>query len=1432
MNAYELLELFHHHAVGLEVADGKLRLTAPKGFLTPDRLAALKRNKQQLIAILSGDAQPGAGRLNRRPPSDAPLPLSSSQRQLWYLDQLSPGNPFYNNPSAFEITGELDLTALRRAVSEVVRRHESLRTVFPLVDGEPCQQVLPAGPAPMTLTDLTGLPAPERLERARQITEADARAPFDLATGPLLRTSLLKLGPQQYRWLLNVHHIVADGWSIGILVHEVGQLYGAYLQDRPSPLPELAVQYPDYALWQREREPGDALEYWASRLADAPTLLALPTDRPRPAAQRFQGGRLYVTADAGTLRGLHALSRAGEATLFMTLMASLSVLLWRYSGQDDVCVGTPFANRDSSELEQLIGHFINTVVIRSQLAPGQPFSELLGQVRHRVLEAYAHADQPFEQLVQALRPERHASYSPLFQVMLVLQNMPLGEQELPGLALRPLETSTGAARFDLALEVTERGGELELLFEYDSDLFEPATIARMAAHFVRLLKQVSRDPHRPIGELELLSAAERQHELYGYNAAPHAAALSVAAPDALAGPAGLVERFEVQASRFPAQLAVVSRGQSLDYATLDRRANRLAAALIGRGVGPDQLVGLCMQRSVELVVGILGILKAGAGYLPLDPALPAERLAGMVADAQPALVLTDSAPTDSAPTDSALTDSALTDSAPVGGTPLAALEAEGGREDRPGVAVHPANLAYVIYTSGSTGRPKGVAVSHASVTTLLDHWLARLGPAPGAAAALWSSIGFDVSVQEILLPLTSGGALHLAPEEVRVDPEALMAWLREHRIEQAYLPPAYVTWIDEAPAERLSGLALRQLLVGVEPLPELALHRMCQELPGLRVLNGYGPTETAVYSSAYLDPRPLARQCPIGRPLDNTRIYLLDERLRPVPIGVAAEIYIGGAGVARGYLGRPGQTAERFVPDPFVPGERMYRTGDLGRRLPDGDLCYAGRRDHQVKLRGFRVELGEVEAVLREQPGVREAAVLLDESGAEPRLVAAVARGEASAQQPAEWREALSRQLPGYMIPAVFLELAELPRTANGKLDRAALLRQGLADAPMQVNQASPRDHVELTLYKIWERLLLQPDIGISDSFFDVGGSSISAIKLAHAINEAFGQRLPISEIVAHPSIEALAARLRRGAGGPPGNLIEFRPGDAEPGQAHRRVVCVHPAGGTAFCYLSLAKALPAAFGVYGIQSPGVNPGEAFLPTVEAMAEAYLRLIEPMLDGPLVLTGLSYGGLVAYEMGRRLALAGNTRVSVLLLDTQGTDDPAERAEIEPVELPEFRDKLIKFNGMYPGIEDSQIEQYFRVYNHNRLSMRDYLTPPSPARLVLLQAVANRDEASVRQALEFWQRRAGQGLAVEVVDCDHWEILETDEVRGVAALIGRELDCLSRPDEVGSASVGSDSVRPDSVGLSETAGLSESVGLSESAGLSETAGLSESVRHGS
>ncbi|MEU6073735.1 amino acid adenylation domain-containing protein [Micromonospora sp. NPDC047074] len=1336
MNARELLDVLDRHAVGLRVDGDRLRLTGSREVLTADLLADIKLHKEELVALLTGA---DADTIPRRPRPDAPVPVAFAQRQLWFLDQLSPGNPFYNNPVAFDVVGALDVAALTRALTEVVRRHEALRTVFTLIDEEPHQVVRPAGPVALPVTDLTALPRPDRARRADEAAEAEARAPFDLAAGPLLRSALLRLAPDEHRWLLTVHHAVADGWSVGILIGEVAALYDAYARGGTAALAELPVQYPDYALWQRRHLGGGELErqldHWTRTLAGAPALLALPTDRPRPVVQRYRGETHGTTVDAAVLRGLREVGRAGDATLFMTLMATLSVLLWRYTGQDDVCVGTPFANRNHRDVEGLIGHFVNTVVIRNRLAPEQSFAALLADVRRHLLDAYAHPDLPFEQLVDALNPERHTSYSPLFQVMLVLQNIPRGRLELPGLVLRPLASSTGAAKFDLSVEVLEHADELHVVVEYNTDLFDAATIARLTGHFVHLLGQVAADPSTPVGALRLLGADERHRLLVEWN--------STARPRT--GPADVVTRIAAQARRRPGSLAVADEDERLDYATLERRANRLAHALIARGVRPDQVVGLHARRSAGLIVAILGVLKAGAAYLPLDPALPPERLAGMVADAAPALVL--------------------------GDDDLAAVEAEGRHDGPPDVVAHPANLAYVIYTSGSTGRPKGVAVAHGAVVNLLDDWVSRVGAAPGEPAALWSSVGFDVSVQEIFLPLSTGGALHLVPEKLRGDPAALMGWLREHRVVQAYLPPAFVRWLDEDPAERLAGLALRHLLVGVEPLPEQGLHRIRQALPGLRIRNGYGPTETTVYSTAYLDPQPTARQCPIGRPVANTRVYLLDERLEPVPVGVTGEIHIGGSGVARGYLGRPGATAERFVPDPFVPGERVYRTGDLARLLPDGNLEYLGRRDSQVKIRGFRVELGEIESALLDRPDVRDAAVLVDSEAGEARLVAGVVRGGATPLLVSEWREALSRRLPGYMIPSLFVELPRLPLTANGKLDRAEVLRLARTNAPWQVNLASPRDQIELTLYQIWKRLLLHADIGIGDRFFDVGGTSISAIKLAHAIGEAFGEPLPVHEIMLHPTIEALGGRLRRGAAGrPPSNLIEFRAGAGA-----GRVICVHPAGGTAFCYLSLAKALPESLGVYGIQSPGVNPGEEFLPTVEAMAEAYLRLVGHLLDGPVVLTGLSYGGLVAYEMGRRLALAGHGGLSVVLLDTLGTDDPAHRGAIEPVDMAEFRDKLVKFNGMYPGIDDEQIDQYHRVYNHNRSTMRDYPTPVSPARLVLLQATAGRNEGFLREVRAFWRRRGEADFLLEQVHCDHWDILESAVVPRVAALLRGEID---------------------------------------------------------
>ncbi|MFD8921336.1 amino acid adenylation domain-containing protein [Streptomyces sp. NPDC059569] len=1298
------------------------------------------------------------------PEKGTPPALSPAQERLWALAQLDGANAAYNEPVAFALRGPLDRAVLVRALDALVARHEALRTRFVPVAGEAYRRIDPPDTGfPLVVEDLTGQPDADARLAARQHEECTT--PFDLSGGPPARGRLLVLDAHHHVLLITVHHIVFDGWSRNIMLRELGVLHTAFLRGEDPALPPLTWQYSDYADQQRQwlagDEPAEQTAYWAQTLADAPPLLELPTDRPRPAEQDYRGARVRISLDEDLTTALKALAQRHGTTLYSTLLTGWSVLLSRLTGQSDIVVGAPTANRRRGDVAGLMGFFVNTLALRVDLSGSPTGADMLGRVRGTLRGALDHADLPFERVVELVNPPRSAAHTPLFQTMFAWVPSLRGLLDLADVETEPLGVPYAPAKFDLVLALAEEDGRIVGELDYASALFDHETVERYARYLRRVLAQLAEEADREVADVALMDARECRELLANWSTAEE-----TGAPPA-PWPGGLVERFGTQVRTRPTGAALVHAGERLDYATLERRVNRLAHALIGRGAGPGRVVGLHAGRSTELVVGVLGILAAGAAYLPLDPGQPAERLAAMVEDASPVLVLSDAVLSDAVLSD-------VPDAPRADWCSLTAVEAEGRRDDAPGIMVRPSDPAYVIYTSGSTGRPKGVVVTHASVTHLFDQWLARFGGVPGEAASAWSSIGFDASVHEILLPLTTGAALHLVPDELRGDPEALMGWMRDHRVATAFLPPSYIKWIDEAPESRLKGLALRQLLTGVESLPEGALYRMEQVLPGLRICYGYGPTEATLYTTAYTDPRPLDRPCPIGRPLPRTRLYLLDERLRPVPPGVAGEVCVAGASLAGGYVRRPDLTAERFIPDPFVPGERMYRTGDLARWLPDGNAMYVGRVDDQIKLRGFRIEPGEVEAALRELPGVREAAVLADrDAPGGPRLVAGVGRGDGAARPPYEWRAALAARLPDYMIPSVFVELPRLPLNRSGKLDRTALLERSRSALPAQVNTAAPRDHVEMALHRIWTRLLLHPAVGVTDNFFELGGTSISAIKVAHAAQEEFGETLPIRDLMLHPTIEALAERLRKGAppARPGDSLIEFRAGDGE-----QRVVCVHPAGGTAFCYLPLAAALPGSVGVQGVQSPGLNAGEIPLPTVEAMAEEYLRLVDARPDESLVLCGLSYGGLIAHEMGRRLASAGHTRLSVVLLDTHGTEDAAERAAIEPVDASEFREKLVRFNGMYPGIEDDQIDRYFRIYNHNRMTARDYLAPASAARLVLVQATADGEDGAEVRA--FWQRRADGGLLAEPVECGHWDMLESDELPRVAELIEAELARMS------------------------------------------------------
>lgn len=1308
----------------------------------------------------------------------SPAPLSLAQERLWVMARMDgDASAAYNEPMPFDIRGPLDRDLLVRALHLLAARHEALRTRLVPSGGSALQVVDPPETGfPVTFEDLTGLPdAAERFARTRREVEG---TPFRLGEEPMVRGRLVALEPEYHVLILTAHHIIFDGWSRSLLLRELGLVYSALQQGRDASLPELTWQYSDYTRWQWDwmagEEPAAHADYWTDALAGAPAVLSLPTDRPRPPEQVFRGDRVPVTVGEDLTRALRELAADNDVSLYATVLTGWSVLLSLLSGQDDIVVGAPTSNRRRGDVEGLIGFFVNTLALRADLSGSLTVGGALKQVNQRVRDALKHVDLPFERVVELVNPPRSPAYTALFQTMFAWVPSMRKELELPGMEVELREDAAHVpAKFDMVLALADEGRHLTGEIDYAVALFDRATVERYVRQFLRVLRLMTERPGAEIADLTLLDEAEQRELLAAFSAGPVADADGLGVP----APASLLERFAAQVRERPRQPAVVAGDVELDYATLDRRANRLADALIARGAGPDRVVGLHAGRTADLVVGVLGILKAGAAYLPLDPGQPSERLTAMVSDAAPVLVLTDQA--------DATGQADMTDQAGADGDDLplwedlAKVEAEGTRDEAPGVDADPARLAYVIYTSGSTGRPKGVAVTHGSVVNLFDHWRDLMGDAPGEAASAWSSIGFDASVHELLMPLTTGAVLHVVPDELRGDPAALMDWLRVHEVTQAFLPPSFVLWIDEDPAARLAGLSLRQLLTGVESLPERALHRMRELLPGLRICFGYGPTEATLYSTAYTDPQPYDRPCPIGRPLRGTRLYLLDDRMRPVPVGVAGEVHLGGASLARGYLNRPDLTDERFVPDPFVPGERVYRTGDLARWLPDGNAEYVGRRDDQLKLRGFRIEPGEVEAALLAVPGVREAVVLADrDTPGGPHLVAGVGCDAEAARTAYEWRAALKDRLPDYMIPVVVAEFPRLPLNRSGKVDRTAVLRAAAQARSARVNTAAPRDHVEMALYRIWRGVLLHPDVGIGDNFFELGGTSISAIKMVSAVQEELGVTLPVRDVMLHPTIEALAERVRGDGDGASrstrsSSLVEFRAGDGR-----RRVVCVHPAGGTAFCYLPLSTLLPDDAGVVGLQAPGIDPGESTLPGVEAMAQEYLRLVDPRPDEALVLCGLSYGGLIAYEMGRRLVAAGHERVSVVLLDTHGTEDAEQRAAIAPVGMEEFREKLVRFNGMYPGIDDDQVDRYLTVYNHHRETARDYVVPDSPARVVLMQATAVEDEDAEGAAAglrAFWRRRVGGDFVVEPVACGHWDMLESDELPRVAAVLTAELD---------------------------------------------------------
>ena len=940
-----------------------MKTTGPTASLK-EQVASLTPAQRALFEqrLRKKRTQPSAEQGIPRAVDRGSAPLSFAQQRLWFLDQLAPGNPFYNMSSAYRIRGVLDRDLLRRALAAIVARHEALRTTFEVVDERPVQRIAAEDRVELAVSDISGVAEAEREKKADDWIAAEARRPFDLAHGPLLRAGLLKVAEQEHVCLLTIHHIVSDGWSTGVFVHELARFYEEFTGGRSAALPELPIQYADFARWQRKWLSGEVLEkqlsYWSTHLADLP-VLELPTDRPRPLEQTFRGARHRTVFPKRLTEGLKELSQREGATLYMTLLAAFQTLLLRYTGQEDVVVGSPIANRTRGEIEGLIGFFVNTLVLRTDLSGNPSFRELLGRVREVALQAYAHQDLPFEKLVEELQPERDLGQNPLVQVTFALQNAPARPLELTGLEVTPLPVRSQTARFDLELFLWERDGHLDGAFVYSTDLFDVATIERLSRHFQVLLEGIAADPDRRISELALLSEGERWQVLEEWNRTERAY------------PRGKTvhELFEEQAERTPGAQAVVFGGERLTYRELNERANRLARYLSKRGVGPEVLVGLCVERSLEMVVGLLGILKAGGAYVPLDPAYPRQRLAFMLEDTAAPVVLT---------------QESLSESLPEGGAERVRLDAdwaEIARESRENLESRATaeNLAYVIYTSGSTGTPKGVAIEHHSTVALLA-WARELfcgGELGGVLAS--TSVCFDLSVFELFAPLVWGGKVivsrnvlelgelpaALEVKLVNTVPSAMGELLRMARL------PESVSTVNLA-GEPLAASLVRQILGG----------------GGVRqVYDLYGPTEDTTYSTCAL--RTGEGPATIGRPISNKRVYILDGRLEPVPVGVAGDLYVAGAGLARGYLNRPALTGERFLADPFRGGgQRMYRTGDRARFLSDGQIQFLGRVDHQVKIRGYRIEIGEIEEVLARHPEVQACAVSArEEKSGERRLV-------------------------------------------------------------------------------------------------------------------------------------------------------------------------------------------------------------------------------------------------------------------------------------------------------------------------------------------------------------------------------------------------------------------------------------------------------------
>ncbi|QYX31924.1 non-ribosomal peptide synthetase [Sphaerospermopsis torques-reginae] len=1222
--------------------DDKLRIRTSKNALTAELKQEIQNNKADILAFLkAAKKQVVATQSIPKLSPDSPKLLSFAQQRLWLLAQLQGSSAAYNMPIALQLNGDLNIDALRSSLAYLLNRHESLRMYFPTVAGEP-QVALGTGDWGLVTGDWEEVGEKFlQFSNIQDLIDAYAQEPFDLNTGPLFKTKLLQLQDQKYILLINMHHIISDGWSMGVFVRELQQAYTAYSQGKIPNLAPLPIQYSDYAAWQRQWLQGEILEkqinYWKNQLGDFSPLLELPTDYPRPAQQSYKGDRYIYSFTPELTTAVNAFSQQQGVSLYMTLLATLSILLSRYSRQNDLCIGSPIANRTHSQTEGLIGFFVNTLVMRQQIKPEQSFIEFLQQTRQTCLDAYAHQDVAFDVLVEKLHPERSMSYNPLFQVMLALENNQNPDFDLAGLDMELLGVKSAIAKFDLTLLITESDNQLNCSWEYATDLFARCTIQRMAEHFAVLLKGIIDHPQQPIYTLPLMTGEEllklQRSNQTQTDYFQDKTFVDLFAEQVLKNPHNIAVVFESHVQGNREQGTGNSKElNTLTYQQLNAKAEQLADYLIENyQVHPDTLIGISVERSLEMIIGFLGIMKAGGAYVPIDPNYPQERIELMLEDSGISVLLTQSFVVDKLPLDSLAN--------PI---EFVYLDEELDKYPSPIVncqlsTVNYNNLAYVIYTSGSTGKPKGVMIEHGGLVNLILAVDEILQIQPQSRVLQFANFSFDASIWEIAPTLSAGACLYLTKKENLLPSQELIDFLTEYKITHVTLPPSVLSLLPHA---TLPDLQI--LITGGEVCPKELVTRWAK---GRSFFNGYGPTESTICTSIALC-QPNGKKPLIGKPLSNLRIYILDAHNQPLPPGIPGELCIAGVGLARGYLHRPELTAEKFIEvELFGEVERIYKTGDLARWKDDGNLEYLGRIDEQVKLRGFRIELGEIESLLLQHPLVKEAVVTLYQTDSNQSLIAYVTGIDPDFGS--NLKKYLKSSLPDYMIPAQIVVLEQLPLTPNGKIDKKALPIPNVGIAGLYV---APRNKVEAQLAQLWSTVLEHQEIGIHDNFFDLGGHSLLVIKLLNNIQEMFGQKLTLSSLFQNPTIAQLAEQ------------ISNKESNKEVQKAHPDVLLFQPQGnanplfvvpganGHGFYFQDLAINLEN-HPVYSLETPGRNGIGKVPDSVELHGSQLIDLLsQKQPQGPYILAGYSSGCAVAFEMACQLEKQGKKVELLAILD--------------------------------------------------------------------------------------------------------------------------------------------------------------------------------------